>query len=362
MPVSNVQEGLMAATENPQAKTPAFSLSFSRQFESWFQRFNASIVFSTYQAGKVFMVGLGDQGISIAERTFARCMGLSARADRFYLASQYQLWRFNNVLDPDEAYQGYDKLFIPHLGWTTGDVDAHDIGMDANGEPVFVNTLFSCLAKPSAAANFDVVWKPPFISRLAPEDRCHLNGLAMYQGEPAWVSMISKSDVAEGWRDHRQNGGLVMDVRSNDVVCEGLSMPHSPRWYKRRLWLLNSGTGELGHVDLDTGTFEPLCFVPGYARGLAFHGKYALVGLSKARNDSFSGLALDEQLKKRNAEARCGIVVVDLDTGDLLHHLRIEGMVEELFDVAVIPGATRPMLLGFKTDEIKHMVRFGMAP
>ena len=352
----------MTAPDAPQAQTPPFSLNFSRQFESWFQRFNASIVFSTYQAGKVFMVGLGDQGISIAERTFARCMGLSARNDRFYLASQYQLWRFNNVLDPDEDYEGYDKLFIPHLGWTTGDVDAHDIGIDANSEPVFVNTLFSCLARPSASSNFDVVWKPPFISRLAPEDRCHLNGLAMYQGEPAWVSMISKSDVAEGWRDHRQEGGLVMDVRSNEVVCEGLSMPHSPRWYKRRLWLLNSGTGELGHVDLDTGAFEPLCFVPGYARGLAFHGKYALVGLSKARNDSFSGLALDEQLKKRSAEARCGIVVIDLDTGDLLHHLRIEGMVEELFDVAVIPGATRPMLLGFKTDEIKHMVRFGMAP
>lgn len=351
----------MTAPDTPQAKAPPFTLNFSRQFESWFQGFNASIAFTTYQAGKVFLIGLGDQGISIAERTFARCMGLSARSDRFYLASQYQLWRFNNVLDPGEAYQGYDKLFIPHQGWTTGDVDAHDIGMDGNGEPVFVNTLFSCLARPSAACNFDVVWKPPFISRLAPEDRCHLNGLAMYQGEPAWVSMISKSDVAEGWRDHRQEGGLVMDVRSNEVVCEGLSMPHSPRWYKRRLWLLNSGTGELGHVDLDKGRFEPLCFMPGYARGLAFHGKYALVGLSRARNNSFSGLALDEQLKKRSAEARCGLVVVDLDTGDLLHHLRIEGIVEELFDVAVIPGAIRPMLLGFKTDEIKRMVRFSGA-
>jgi len=203
--------------------------------------------------------------------------------------------------------------------------------------------------------------KPPFISRLAPEDRCHLNGLAMDQGEPAWVSMISQSDVAEGWRDHRHDGGLVMDVRTNEVVCEGLSMPHSPRWYKRRLWLLNSGSGELGYVDLNKGSFEPLCFVPGYARGLAFHGKYALVGLSKARNQSFSGLALDEQLQKRNARARCGIVVVDIETGDLLHQLRIEGVVEELFDVAAIAGAIRPMLLGFKTDEIRHMVRFGEA-
>jgi uncharacterized protein (TIGR03032 family) len=180
----------------------------------------------------------------------------------------------------------------------------------------------------------------------------------MHGGEPGWVTMISASDVAEGWRDHRQHGGLVMDVRSNEVICEGLSMPHSPRWYKGRLWLLNSGTGELGHVDLASGRFEPLCFLPGYARGLAFHGRYALIGLSKARNQSFSGLKLDEELQNRNAEARCGIVVVDLQTGDLLHHMRIDGVVEELFDVTVIPSAIRPMLLGFKTDEIKRMVRF----
>ena len=339
-------------------KKPPFELNFSRHFESWLSGFNASIAFSTYQAGKVFLIGHGEQGISIAERTFARCMGLSARADRFYLASLYQLWRFNNVVDSGGDYQGYDKLFIPHVGYTTGDVDAHDIGIDAQGEPVFVNTLFSCLAKPSIIQNFDVVWQPPFISRLAPEDRCHLNGLAMFEGEPGWVTMISQSDVAEGWRDHRTHGGVVMDVRSNDVVCENLSMPHSPRWYKGKLWVLNSGTGELGCVDLKAGRFEPVCFVPGFARGLAFHGRYALVGLSKARNRSFSGLPLDEALAARNAEARCGIEVIDLETGNLLHHLRIEGKIDELFDVSVIPGAIRPMLLGFKTDEIKHMVRF----
>ncbi|MDR9388923.1 MAG: TIGR03032 family protein [Wenzhouxiangella sp.] len=348
----------MTETQTPQSTAAPFELNFSRHFESWLSGFNASIAFSTYQAGKVFLIGHGEQGISIAERTFARCMGLSARSDRLYLASLYQLWRFNNVIDPGEDYQGYDKLFIPHVGHTTGDVDAHDIGIDAHGEPVFVNTLFSCLAKPSATKNFDPIWQPSFITRLAPEDRCHLNGLAMYEGEPGWVTMISQSDVAEGWRDHRADGGVVMDVRSNEVVCEGLSMPHSPRWYKGKLWVLNSGTGELGHIDLKAGRFEPVCFVPGFARGLAFHGRYALVGLSKARNRSFSGLALDEALAKRQAQARCGIEVIDLDTGDLLHHMRIDGKIDELFDVSVIPGAIRPMLLGFKTDEIKHMVRF----
>lgn len=348
----------MTEASSEQPAKPPFELQFSRHFESWLSGFNSSIAFSTYQAGKVFLIGHGPNGISISERTFARCMGLSARAERFYLASQYQLWRFNNVIDPGSDHQGYDKLFIPHVGYTTGDVDAHDIGMDANGEPVFVNTLFSCLAKPSIRKNFEVIWQPPFISRLAPEDRCHMNGLAMYEGEPGWVTMISQSDVAEGWRDHRTDGGVVMDVKTNEVVCAGLSMPHSPRWYKGKLWVLNSGTGELGTVDLKAGTFEPVSFVPGFARGLAFHGKYALVGLSRPRNRSFSGLPLDDALASRKAEARCGIEVIDLETGDLLHHMRIDGQIEELFDVAVIPGAIRPMLLGFKTDEIKHMVRF----
>ena len=291
------------------------------------------------------------------ERTFSRCMGLSANADRFYLASQFQLWRFNNMLDPGADYQGYDRLFVPQVGWTTGDVDVHDIGIDGVGRPVFVNTLFSCLARPCESASFEVMRKPPFISHLAPEDRCHLNGLAMHEGEPAWVTLISRSDVAEGWRDHRRNGGLVMDIRSNDVVCSGLSMPHSPRWWMGKLWLLNSGTGELGHVDLASETLVPSGFLPGYARGLAFSGDYALVGLSKTRNQSFSGLKLDETLSEKSAEARCGIAVVHLPSGEVRHHIRFSGLVEELYDVAVVPAAVRPMLLGFKTDEIKHMIR-----
>lgn len=343
---------------NKQKPLP-FELHFSRGFEGWLAEQSASLACTTYQAGKVFFFGIGDQGISVAERTYARCMGLAIGADRMYLASLYQLWRFNNVLEPMATYQGYDRLFVPQVGWTTGDVDVHDIGIDGDGEPVFVNTLFSCLARPANDASFRTIWRPPFISKLAAEDRCHLNGLAMRDGEPAWVSMISRADVGEGWRAHRERGGLVMDVRSNEVICEGLSMPHSPRWHRGRLWLLDSGTGHLGTIDTQRGVFEPLCFLPGYARGLAFIGDYALVGLSKPRNLSFAGLALDEELVKRSASARCGIAVVDLKTGDNVHNLHFSGMIEELFDVAVIDRSRRPMLLGFKGDEIKRTIKPG---
>jgi len=319
-----------------------FSLDFSRGFERWLAGFNGAIAFSTYQAGKVFMIGMGESGISIAERTFARCMGLAARADRMYLASLYQLWRFNNVLDRGDSYQGYDKLFIPHVGYTTGDIDAHDIGIDGNGAPVFVNTLFSCLARPSETSNFEVIWKPPFISRLAPEDRCHLNGLAMFEGAPGWVTMISRSDVAEGWRDHRHDGGVVMDTRTNELVCDGLSMPHSPRWYRGRVWFLESGYGALSWYDPTTASSGRLTQLPGFTRGLDFVEGYAVIGLSQVREtNTFEGIPITAD----GSERRSGVWVVDLGTGETVALLRFSDAVEEIFAVKVLPGLTFPSLL-----------------
>ena len=339
--------------------TPApFNIQFSRQFTSWLMEVQASLACTTYQAGKVFMFGMGDKGVSISERTFPRCMGLGVGTNHLYLASLYQLWRFENFLQPGESHEGYDRLYVPQLAWTTGDVDVHDIDLDAEGNPIFVNTLFSCLSKPSVHYSFDPIWQPPFITRLAAEDRCHLNGLVAVDGEAAYATAVSQSDGAEGWRQHRVAGGVVIDVRSNDIVCEGLSMPHSPRYYNGKLWVLNSGTGYLGTVDVEKGTFEPVGFCPGYARGLSFVGHYAVVGLSKQRNQSFSGLALDEELKKRKIEARCGIAVIDLKTGDNVHNLWFEGILEELFDVAILPGVRRPTLLGFKTDEIRRTLKY----
>ena len=214
-----------------------------------------------------------------------------------------------------------------------------------------------CLAALSEAHSFKPLWQPAFISKLAAEDRCHLNGLAMRDGQPAYVTAVGCSDVADGWREHRADGGVVIDVNTNEIVCSGLSMPHSPRWHNGRLWLLNSGTGDFGYVNPQTGQFEPVCFCPGYMRGLSFHGDFALIGISKPRhNKTFSGLALDVNLKSRHAEARCGVQVVDLRTGDVVHWLRMEGVVEELYDVVVLPGVRRPMALGFKTDEIRRIL------
>jgi uncharacterized protein (TIGR03032 family) len=181
--------------------------------------------------------------------------------------------------------------------------------------------------------------------------------MALEDGETRFVTAVSRSDVADGWRDRRTDGGIVIDVRSGDVVAEGLSMPHSPRLHDGRLWLLNSGAGEIGFVDERSGRFEAVAFCPGYARGLAFIGNHAVVGLSLAReNRTFSGLPLDEALQARETDPRCGLAVFDLTSGDMTGWVRIEGVVRELYDVATLPNVRRPALVGFRSDEVRFTI------
>jgi len=343
------------------AQQPALDLMTSRQFKAWMAEQQISLAFTTYQTGKLFLIGLQPNGrLSIFERTFNRCMGLWAAGQTLWMTSLFQLWRFENVLQPGQLHDDYDRLYVPQVGYTTGDIDIHDTVVDARGRVVFVNSLFSCLATTSETHSFASLWKPPFITKLAAEDRCHLNGLAMKDGRPKYVTAASQTDVTDGWRDRRHDGGCVIDVETNEIVCDGLSMPHSPRLYGEQLWLLDSGTGYLGTVDIGRGSFEPVTFCPGYARGLAIHNDFAMVGLSKCRhNRTFTGLALDDNLAARDAEARCGLHVVDLKTGDAVHWVRMEGIVEELYDVVVLPGVRRPMALGFKTDEIRRTLLVG---
>jgi uncharacterized protein (TIGR03032 family) len=339
---------------------PTFELSASRQFSNWLAERKASLAFTTYQAGKVFFIGLKDDGrLSIFERTLSRCMGMVAAGDSLYISTLYQIWRFENAAT-DKTSDGFDKVYVPQLSFVTGDLDVHDIALDRTGRLVFVNTLFGCLATVSERDSFRPIWQPPFLSKLAAEDRCHLNGLAMRDGKPAFVTAASESDVADGWREHRRGGGVAIDVASNEIVLRGLSMPHSPRWYRDRLWLHNSGTGEFGTVDLKAGRFEPVCFCPGYLRGLAFIGDFAVAGLSKPReNRTFSGLPLDDNLASRKATARCGLQIIDLRSGDIVQWIRLDGAVQELYDVVMLAGAVRPMAIGFQTDEIRRIIKIG---
>ena len=247
---------------------------------------------------------------------------------------------------------------MPVTGHTTGDVDIHDIDAGADGRRSSSSPASTASRPPPSARASRPLWRPPFIDRLAAEDRCHLNGLAMRDGRPAFVTCVAATNLAEAWREHRRDGGIVIDVASGETVAAGLSMPHSPRLHRGRLWLVQSGTGEFGHVDLATGRFEPVCFLQGFARGLAFLGDHAVIGVSRPReNRTFDGLALNERLAREGAGPLCHLAVVNLATGDIEHRLVIEGVVEELYDVAVLPGVIRPMAIGFRSDEIRFLVR-----
>lgn len=343
------------------AHSEKFALTYSRSFPGWLAATGCSVAFTTYQAGKLFLLGVKPDGrLSVFERTFARSMGLAVSGDglSLALATQHQIHRFDNVLPAGQvSSDGFDAIYAPHVGWVTGDVDAHDVGFASDGRPLFVNTKFSCLASVSDGYSFRPIWTPQFISRLAPEDRCHLNGLALDDGRPRYVTAVSRSDAADGWRDRRVNGGIVIDVDENEIVVEGLSMPHSPRLHDGRLWLLNSGTGELGFAEAESGRFEAIAFCPGYARGLAFNGRHAILGLSMPReNGMFSGLPIDDALKARDTDPRCGVAIIDLHAGDMIAWVRIEGVVRELYDVAVLPNCRCPSLIGFKTDEVRYVL------
>jgi uncharacterized protein (TIGR03032 family) len=340
---------------------PWIEVTPSPQFGTWLACEQISLAFTTYQTSKLFVLGhFPDGRMRIIERTVNRCMGLWGDGQTLWASSHCQLWRFENVLRPGATYQGYDRLFVPKTGHTTGDLDIHDIVVDVGGRVIFVATLFGCLATLSERYSFTPLWRPPFLSKLIAEDRCHLNGLAVEDGRPRYVTLVSPSDTVDGWRARREDGGCVLEVPGGRVVARGLSMPHSPRVYRDRLWLLNSGTGMLGSIDTRSGAFQELAFCPGYLRGLAFAGDYAVVGLSRPRHDrTFEGLPLEKELVRRGVEPCCGLRVIDLRSGDTVHWLYIGGVVNELYDVVVLPGVIRPMLLGVQGEEIQRTIAVG---
>lgn len=321
-----------------------------------------SLLFSSYQSGLLYMLGRKpDGGAHLHQSAMAKPMGLCVEASgSFTLSAGFQIMRFQNGLDANERVNGlFDACYVARETCNTGELDAHDIGIDKDGRAIFVNTRFNCLATPDPRHSFRDVWRPSFITALIDEDRCHLNGLAMEDGQAAYVTAVSQSDTIDGWRDRRDSGGVVIDVRSNEVICTGLSMPHSPRLHNGELWVLNSGTGELGVVEgaaSGKGKFIPRVFCPGFARGLAFKDGFAFVGLSKPRYQRFEGLALDQRLADADSAPWCGIQIIDLAKGACVDWFRIDGAVSEIYDVALLEGHACPMSIGPTAPEMAKFI------
>ncbi|HEV2748148.1 MAG TPA: TIGR03032 family protein [Allosphingosinicella sp.] len=358
-PAVTVEE---AGTAPAPAAPPAdqTQISVSRGLGGWLARQRCSFAFTSYQTGQLFLVGrLRDERISFHQQNYVRAMGLHATPQRLYLGSLFQIWRLENVLAPGErANRDFDKLYVPRNAQTTGDVDVHELSVDRAGRVVFVASKYSCLATLSITHGFKPLWKPAFVSKLAAEDRCHLNGLAMADGSPAYVTAVSRSDVPAGWRDRRHEGGVLIDVRSDRIVTDQLSMPHSPRVGAGGVWLLDSGRGWLVRVDPANGSREDVAFCPGFLRGLALHGGYAVVTVSLPRDGAFTGLELQDALAARDGDPWCGLCVIDLRTGDVVEWIRLTGAIKELFDVAVIADTICPMALGVGSPDIQSLISY----
>lgn len=340
---------------------PPYAVNASPGFAAWLHEQNTALAITTYQIGKLFLIGAPARDrLSVTERTFQRCLGVAALDGSLYLAGLNNIMQFENVVPQGQQLEGHDAVFAPQVAWYTGDVFAHDVGVLPGGRALFVNTLFSCLAVVDEQTSFRPVWRPPFISALRPEDRCHLNGVAMQEGRPRFVTAAGQTDAPRAWREARTGNGCVIDIGSNEIVASGLTMPHSPRLHEGRLYLCNAGTGEFGEVDLASGRFNPIAFCPGFARGVSFVGGHVLVGLSLPRQHrDFSGLPLDGRLKQEGLEPRCMIQVIDLASGAAEHWLTLGGVVRELYDIACLPGLHSPMAVGFAQDQINRLIRRG---
>jgi uncharacterized protein (TIGR03032 family) len=321
----------------------------SEPFAEWLAAADGSVVLTTYQAGKVVLLGWDGRRVSVLPRHFDRPMGLAVTGSQLALATRHELMLFADASLLARDYrepEKYDALYLPRCSFHTGQLNLHDLAFV--GDTVWaVNTRFSCLCELSLEYSFVPRWQPPFITQLAPEDRCHLNGLALVDGRPRFVTALAETDQAGTWRQHKTDGGVLIDIDSNQTVLRGLCMPHSPRWHDGRLWLLNSGRGELGIIDLAAGRFEPVCAVPGYVRGLCFVKRHALVGLSQIRQSHvFEGLPVQAQFSKLT----CGVAVIDLRTGRLVGVFEFAAGAVELYDVQYLAGVRRPNILNLDKE------------
>ena len=309
-----------------------------------------SLLISTYQAGQLVGVGVADGMLNFSFRRFDQAMGIAIGANGLVVGGRGEVWslREHSDLAPTLEPAGrYDRCWLPRSSSVTGAIQCHEIawGTTETGQPDLwiVNTLFSCLAGLDPRYSFVPRWRPPFISQLAAQDRCHLNGLAMRDGSPAFVTVMAPTDDPRGWRTVRNDSGVVLDVASGEAVTTGLSMPHSPRWYDDDLFVLNSGLGRLKRVDPTTGHRDPVAALPGYARGLAFHRGLAFVGLSKIRETAIFGGA---PIAAHHDQLKCGVGIIELATGHTVATLQFANGVEEIFDVQVASETRCPTFGG----------------
>jgi uncharacterized protein (TIGR03032 family) len=333
-------------TAPKQEGPPPLRSVHTSNFPMILEQLGISLAVSTYQAGKLVFIRNDGGVINTHFRAFNKPMGMAVKGQRLALGTAQEIWEFRNIpavanrLDPPGKH---DACYMPRAAHITGDIQIHEMAY-VEEELWFINTRFSCLATQDLDHSFSPRWRPSFVTQLAPEDRCHLNGLGLQDGRPRWATALGETNQPGGWRENKSQGGILLDIETNQVVSQGLSMPHSPRWHNGRLWLLESGTGSLGHVDLQTGRFESIIQLDGFTRGMEIIGNLAFIGLSQVRETAvFSNIQITERLQE--SQRTCGVWVVDLTRGETIAFLKFEDAVQEIFAVVALPGMRYPDLI-----------------
>lgn len=318
-------------------------------------RLRISLLVTTYQAGKLVMLRPENGVLNTHFRVFEKPMGLAVEPNRIAVGTAMQVSEFHNIpavcakleqtsrtSEQGESKTLHDACFLPRVTHWTGDIQIHEMAW-VDDEVVFVNTRFSCLAKRSGTFNFEPIWRPSFVPQYIPGDCCHLNGLGTRDGKARYVTALGETGEPEGWRVNKKDGGLLIDLDSNEIIARGLSMPHSPRWYDGKLWLLQSGTGGFGTIDPQSGKYESIVELPGFTRGLSFCGPLAFVGLSQVRETAVFG---EIPIAERALEERpCGVWVVNIQSGEVVAFVKFEDAVQEIFAVEVLVGSSYPELV-----------------
>lgn len=330
---------------------PPFSCTHSPNLPKLLYQLNCTIAISTYQAGKIiFISAVNDNQLVQLPRNFQKPMGMAFEGKKMAVATAFEVIVLGNVpaMAPNYPKQKdtYDALFLPRSVYYTGALDMHDLEW-VNNELWGVNTLFSCLCVINEEYSFTPKWKPSFISSFSPTDNCHLNGLAIENGKPKYVTALGQTDRPEGWRENKTGGGIIIDVDTNEVVATGLAMPHSPRIYNGELYALLSATGELIKINVQTGKYEVIKKFDGFVRGMVRHHDYLFIGLSRLREStsSFKDLPIAKQ------SLFCGIAVLHLPTAGIVGYLKYENSVDEIYDIKILPGYRRPGLLNHEKPE-----------
>jgi uncharacterized protein (TIGR03032 family) len=329
----------------PEPETAPFRSVSTQSFPALLHELGITLAVSTYQSGRlIFVRAENATTLNTHFRMFRSPMGIAVGNGRLAIGCEREVWDYRNqpavaaTLDPPGKH---DACYVPRKIHVTGDIRIHEIAY-ASGQLWLVNTRFSTLCTLDDDSSFVPRWRPPFVTHLAAEDRCHLNGMAIIDDRIRFATAFGTTNAAGGWREKKASGGILLDVDSGEVVLRGLSMPHSPRLYDGRFFLLESGKGTIATADLRQGRIETIAEVPGFTRGLAFAGPFAFVGLSQVRESNvFGGIPLTERV----AERQCGVYVIDLRNGQIAAFLRFEGDVQEIFDVQVLSGTRFPELL-----------------